>query len=273
MLRCRALDAYADHFFTARPLRLRGDSPEVQQDWARVATAIGVPAERLWRMRQVHGCAVALVPAVGSAVASAAVPTVVAAGQHDSHDIVEGRTPLDRAVQPPEADALISDDEAAALAVQVADCVPVLLGDDRSRVAAVHAGWRGAAANIVAETVRLLVSRYGVAPAGLVAAVGPSIGPCCYQVGPEVRAQFLASRSALPQVDAWFTPDTGDRLKLDMWQVTRDQLVAAGLLPERIHVARLCTACHVDQLYSYRAEGAAAGRLLGVIRGRPASAR
>lgn len=269
MLRCGALDAYADHFFTARPLRLRGDSPEVLQDWARVATAIGLPADRLMRMRQVHGCAVVAV----TALVSAAVPTAAAAGQDDSHDIVEGRTSLDRAVQPPEADALVADDPAAALAVQVADCVPVLLADDRSRVAAVHAGWRGAAANIVAETVRLLVSRYGVAPAGLVAAVGPSIGPCCYQVGPEVRAQFFASRSALAQVDAWFTPDTGDRLKLDMWQVTRDQLVAAGLLPERIHVARLCTACHVDQLYSYRAEGAAAGRLLGVIRGRPASAR
>lgn len=236
MLTCDALSRRADHFFTMRPLRLRGEQDEVARDWTRVAEAIGVDEERLWRMRQVHGCDVAAV-----------------------------MSPMR---EPPQSDALVADDGETAVAVQVADCVPLLLADPQGRVAATHAGWRGAAANIVAATVRELEVRYGVRPAELVAAVGPSIGPCCYQVGPEVRARFLESPGALPQADAWFGPDEGDRLKLDMWRVTSEQLVAAGLDEENVHVARLCTACHVRQFYSYRVEGVGTGRLLGVIRAR-----
>jgi YfiH family protein len=270
VLKCRPLDELADHFFTGRELRLRGDSPDAASDWNRVASEIGVAPANLWRMRQVHGCAIA-----------AARSTLT--------------------LPPPEADGLLTADPEIALAVQVADCVPLLLADARTgAVAATHAGWLGAAANIAGATVRQLVERWRVNPGDLVAAIGPSIGPCCYQVGPEVKAAFLDQAGALDQrdqrdqrvqpdqIETWFQPDVPgktphasasvsvgatDRLKLDMWKVNRDQLVAAGLSPERIHVAGLCTASHVDHLYSYRVEGAATGRLLGVIRARGPAAR
>jgi YfiH family protein len=245
VLKCRPLDELADHFFTGRELHLRGDSPDAAADWQGVASEIGVDPANLWRMRQVHGCAIA-----------AARSTLTS--------------------PPPEADGLLTADPEIALAVQVADCVPLLIADARTgAVAATHAGWRGAAANIAGATVRQLVDRWSVNPSDLVAAIGPSIGPCCYQVGPEVKTAFFdqASQPELRnQAATWFQPDEGtggsDRLKLDMWKVNRDQLLAAGLSPDRVHVAGLCTARHVGHLYSYRVEGAATGRLLGVIRTR-----
>lgn len=278
VLKCRALDELADHFFTGRELHLRGDSPDAATDWGRVASEIGVAPANLWRMRQVHGCAIAAARSTQS-------------------------TP------PPEADGLLTADPEIALAVQVADCVPLLIADARTgAVAATHAGWRGAAANIAGATVRQLVDRWGVNPSDLVAALGPSIGPCCYQVGPDVKTAFLDQASSpdmQDRIETWFKPDAptttasatanpnsnpnsssnpnpnpnpnaaaaagpgaADRLKLDMWKVNRDQLLAAGLLPDRVHVAGLCTASHVEHLYSYRREGAATGRLLGVIRAR-----
>jgi YfiH family protein len=242
VLRCDALHDVAPHFFTARELRLRGEDEVTTREWESVAREIGVRAEELRRMRQVHGCAV--------------VP--LSSHDHPSSD-------------PPQADGIVSADPAVALVVQVADCVPLLIADSRTGiVSATHAGWRGAAANIAGATVRHLVDRFAIDPADLVAAIGPSIGPCCYQVGPDVKATFLAG--AVANVDTWFRPDPndpgGDRLKLDMWQANRDQLIAAGLRPDRVHVARLCTASHPDRFHSYRLEGASAGRLIGVIRSR-----
>lgn len=277
-MRCQPLDAIARHFFTARELRLRGDDEETAQEWGSVAREMGVRPEALRRMRQVHGCAVVAVHA-GDPPGPGA-PRVDGPPGAPQASPPAGAQASARAS--PQADGIVSVDPDVALAVQVADCVPLLMADRRTgAVAATHAGWRGAAANIAGAAVRHLVERFAVHPHDLVAAIGPSIGPCCYQVGPDVKAAFLQRAGALrdveataapPQVDTWFRPDPadprGDRLKLDMWQANHDQLVAAGLLPERIHVARLCTASHVDRFHSYRVEGASAGRLLGVIRSR-----
>src|SRR5262249_53250591 len=200
-----------------------------------------VTPERFWRMRQVHGCEVFT---------------------------VNGSTP-----SAPQVDALISDRAEVALAVQVADCVPLLLADPRTgAVAATHAGWRGTAVNIAGATVARLAREYGARPADLIAAIGPSIGACCFQVGPEVRDAFLASAPQAAnhsdEVERWFARDTGDRLRLDIWQANRDQLVNAGLAPERVHVAALCTATHHTHFFSYRREQQSTGRMLGVVRSR-----
>jgi YfiH family protein len=240
VLVCRELDRVAAHFFTGRQLQLRGGSEEARADWARVADALGVPGDRLWRMRQVHGCEVFGVTMEASASAAEAAPQV---------------------------DAIVTDRADVALAVQVADCVPLLLADPRTgAVAATHAGWRGTAANVAAATVERLVQDYGVRPADLIAAIGPSIGPQCFQVGPEVRDSFVDATSARATI--WFTPDVGDRLRLDIWRANHDQLVAAGLLSAHVHVAGLCTVTHAAQFYSYRREQQSTGRLLGVIRRR-----
>jgi len=235
VLQCRPLAAVAPHFFTTRALQLRNDSARAPADWARVAAGIGVPPTRLQRMRQVHGCATMAVGAVGA--------------------------------DDPEADALITNQPEVALVVRVADCVPLLIADPRrGAVAAVHAGWRGTAAGIPAAAVRRLQREYGCDPADLLAAIGPAIGACCYQVGPDVRHAFQQAGHPLSALDRWFTPDEGDRWRLDTWASNRDQLIAAGLSPARVYVAGLCTRTHVEHFSSYRVEGAATGRNLGVIR-------
>jgi YfiH family protein len=265
VLVCSALEQLASHFFTGRQLQLRGGSSstptrkehalgapsQTLADWGRVAGALGLMPDRLWRMRQVHGCDVFTVPADGDRAAEAAQ------------------------VPPPQVDALITNRSDVALAVQVADCVPLLLADPRTgAVAATHAGWRGTAANVAAATVARLLREFDARPADLVAAIGPSIGPSCFQVGPDVRDAFLqASDGETVRPGAWFVPDVGDRFRLDLWRANQDQLVDAGLRPERVHVARLCTVTHIEHFFSYRREQQATGRMVGVIRRRDDRAR
>jgi copper oxidase (laccase) domain-containing protein len=111
--------------------------------------------------------------------------------------------------------------------------------------------------------VAALGRTYGVRPADIVAAIGPSIGPCCYNVGRELVDQF----SSHPEAAAWFIRD--EMLRLNLWQATRDQLLRAGLADLNIHASRLCTACHTDVFCSYRRESDKTGRMVGVIRAAP----
>jgi polyphenol oxidase len=234
VLRCLPLSALADHFFTTKDLMLRGDAVE----WQAVARYAGVDAADLLNVRQVHGA--------GVATASTERP---------------------RHWSPPEADAIVSNDPSAAISVRVADCVPVLIADDTGRrVAAVHAGWRGTAKRAVIAAVQTMQALYGVRPERLTAAVGPCIGPCCYEVGGEVLEGFREAGHHHEVLAAWFSPAAGDRLRLDLWRATRDQLEGAGVLPPNIHLSELCTKTHADALHSYRVEGASGGRMAAVIR-------
>ncbi len=161
----------------------------------------------------------------------------------------------------PEADIAVSDDSSVVLSVRAADCVPVLLADRHGRaVAAVHAGWRGTAAGAVIVAVRALAERFHTKPADVVAAVGPSIGACCYEVGADLAGHF----SAHAEAPCWFSSDA--RPRLDLWRATRDQLTRAGVPAAQVHVAALCTFDHPALLHSYRRDGARAGRLVAAIR-------
>ena len=229
-----ALSAVAPHFFTARTSPVNDANGAT--NWTEIASSIGVSPDRLWRFNQVHG--------------------------RDVERIPPGRVQEGRA---PRADAGVTGRRDVALLVKVADCVPILLADREGRgVAAVHAGWRGAAAGIVEHAVRALAAETAAAPSGLVAAIGPSIGACCYEVGGEVRDAFM---SASTSAGAFFAPRDG-KWRLDLWQAVASQLVSAGVRAEDVHVAELCTATHLDWFFSYRKEGTRAGRLLGVIRRR-----
>jgi YfiH family protein len=147
-----------------------------------------------------------------------------------------------------EGDALVGRGRGLALSVVTADCVPVLLAGPAG-IAAAHAGWRGIAAGIVPATVAALGG-----PAGeLVAWIGPAIGPCCYEVGPEVAAQVAAASD--PDV---VESGPAGRPHLDLQEAVRRQLRAAGL--RHLHIFRLCTRCQDFRLHSYRREGKAAGR-------------
>jgi YfiH family protein len=242
VLEASALSACADHLFTDRHLQLRG--PGSGTGWTLIAAAVGVAPDQLFRPRQVHGRTVAVVQRC-----------------QDLHPFSDGKRP--------QADAVITDNPSCAVAVQVADCVPILIADSRNgAVAAIHAGWRGTAAGVVPSAVKALGTQFGTRPADLVAALGPSIGPCCYQVGPSVVEAFVAAGLEASSVSRWFVPDRDGRFRLNLWAATSDQLRAVGVLASRIHTARLCTVHDPDRFYSYRAEGAGTGRMAAVIRAR-----
>jgi YfiH family protein len=169
----------------------------------------------------------------------------------------------------PEGDLLVTERDDAALAIRTADCVPILLVDPHRRVvAAVHAGWRGTALGAAVHVVSLLEERYDVAAEHLVAAIGPSIGPDRYEVGPDVPQGF-ARRFDSSLVDRW-CPRIGEaRFRLDLWQANHDQLVMAGVPSSQVHIAGLCTATHADVFHSYRVDGARAGRMVAGIRLKP----
>ena len=239
-LHCRAIDAIAPGLFTTRTLQLSADS-----DWARLAKAVNAAA--VVSLTQVHG--------------NRAV--TIRRGQP---------VPVER----PEADILVSDHPDVAIAVRAADCVPLLLADSRTgAVAAVHAGWRGTAASAARVAVETLGREFGVDPAEVTAAIGPSIGACCYEVGTDLVDAFAAAGHGRDLIDRWFLarpPEHGSRelprLRLDVAGANRDQLILAGVPEENIHTSGLCTAMHLDVLTSFRAEKDRAGRLGGVIRAR-----
>jgi polyphenol oxidase len=167
---------------------------------------------------------------------------------------VHGRRVLDVAelrVADSPGDALVTSAPGARIGVWTADCVPVQLVAPKARVAAVlHCGWRGSAAGIAPAALEVLEARYGVFPADLEAALGPSIGGCCYEVGEEVRAAF-ASRVDSDLAGSGFRERDG-RLFLDLRTFLLAELAALGV--PIIERAGPCTACHTDILYSYRRE-------------------
>lgn len=175
---------------------------------------------------------------------------------HQVHGATVAEPPVARGTQ---ADVLVTDRPEAPIGVFVADCVPILIEDQRSgAVAAVHAGWRGTAERAVVAAVEALRTRFGARPGELVAAIGPSIGGCCYQVGPEVVeaiGRVADPATALHQeAQGW---------KADLSEANRQQLRGCGV--EAVHLSGLCTACHPELLYSYRREGPRSGRMLAVI--------
>jgi polyphenol oxidase len=249
---CVALAPYADHFFTTRAWALGSRQPAVSEPdlWSQIAGAMAVPADRLVRMRQVHGA--------------------------DAVDALPGAPPQ-------RADIVVAGDGAdLALAVQTADCVPLLLVDVESgATAAAHAGWRGLAAGVPARAVEALARAYNAPADRLMAVAGPSIGACCYEVGLDVRDAFLANGFD-EQMDRWFLTKRQEldgnppfralpaeaaegHWYFDGWRCLRDQLESAGVRPALIFSPHLCTASHAA-FCSYRRDGAPAGRLAGVVR-------
>jgi YfiH family protein len=148
-----------------------------------------------------------------------------------------------------EADALVTAVPGVAVSVRTADCIPILLADPRTgAVAAVHAGWRGTAARIAGETLERMRAEFGTRTEDVLAAIGPGIGECCYEVGPDVARQF---------------GEAGPRLNLA--GLNRRQLEEAGVRPAHIDVISPCTFCD-DRFFSYRREGERAGRMISFIR-------
>ena len=158
-----------------------------------------------------------------------------------------------------EGDAALATRPGDFLGIETADCLPVFVVDPRLRmVAAVHAGWRGTAARVLTRAVEALVVRGSVA-SDLIAAVGPGIGPCCYEVGGEVRAAFGEGG------DGFFGPGPRGRPHLDLRAANVRQLLDTGIPPQRIHHVAECTRCRSDLYHSYRREGPGGGRMMSFV--------
>jgi len=161
--------------------------------------------------------------------------------------------------EPPEADASVAHGSGTVLAIETADCLPLLIVDPiENRVAAVHAGWRGTALGVARAAVRTL-KEGGSDPRVLLAALGPAIGACCYEVGRDVEEAFGTAGSK------FFVSGPGSRMHLDVVAANRAQLEEAGLIPANIDSLDLCTRCRGDLFFSYRRDGAAAGRMISVV--------
>lgn len=204
-------------------------------------------------------------------------------------DIIHRVDSPDRAAgDPPGGDALFTRAPGCLLAIQTADCVPILLADPKQRaIAAIHAGWRGTVRRIAAKTLGRMQMEFGTRPQDVVAALGPSIGRCCYEVGEDVAREFhaqfpearqwfdgpfdaLASGENDPNWLPWLTmmPPGHEppplRVHLDLIAANRAILAEAGVPPGQISSAGFCTACRTDLFFSYRREGKT-GRLLAAI--------
>ena len=157
-----------------------------------------------------------------------------------------------------EGDALITGEPGKSIGVRTADCVPILLVDPEHRaVAAVHAGWRGSAAEIVKRTIEAMTRTFGTAASALHAAIGPCVRNCCYEVGENVLQQFSA---LFPEWGA--VPEKG---KLDLAEANRRQMQAVGVARDSIFDCCLCTCCHGVEFFSFRREPQNPGRMLSAI--------
>ena len=213
---------------------------------------------------------------------------LVALRQFHSDVIHLVSAPPTPAEEAPRADALAARVPGLLLGVQTADCVPILLADTRHRaVAAVHAGWRGTLARIAVKALGRMRMEFGTRPQDVVAAIGPAIGRCCYEVGSEVARAFAMqfpaaadwfdgpfeqlSHGEEPLWLPWLTMmppghvPPPPRVQLDLRAANRWQLADAGVPESQIDVSDLCTACRPDLLFSYRQEGAKTGRMMAAI--------
>ena len=215
------------------------NSDAVEANHRLMSRALGVPLEQVVTAHQVHGCRVARV------------------GTEQRGTVV------------PDTDGLITSQPGVALLLRFADCVPVLLyAPSRHAIGLAHAGWRGVVAGVVPATLAAMRQAFGCDAGEVVAALGPAIGPCCYQVGEDVGDQVTRAVGCgdglLPVKSRVLRQDRpGDGLYLDLPGAVRCQLLSAGV--KSIETSGLCTSCHRDEFFSHRAERGCTGRFAAVL--------
>lgn len=213
---------------------------------------------------------------------------VVALRQVHSDIVHRVEAPTVSQQEAPQADALVTRERGVLLGVQIADCIPILLADTKNRaVAAIHSGWRGTLRRIVEKTIGRMQMDFGTKAADVIAAIGPGIGGCCYEVGSDVAKEFesqfpgarewfdgpfdaLAAGENDPNWLPWLTmrppghPPPPPTVQLDLIAANRAILMNAGVPAAQIFASGFCTACRTDLFFSYRREGAT-GRMMAAI--------
>ncbi|WP_409341232.1 peptidoglycan editing factor PgeF [Paenibacillus sp. MBLB4367] len=216
----------------------------------RVADAIGMPLTGWIYGEQVHGSDVARVTTADAG-----------RGTASRSDAIQAR------------DAFITSETGLCLAAMFADCVPLYFYDPVHRaVGLAHAGWKGTVLQIAKQTVTAMGECFGSVPAQLVAAVGPSIGVCCYEVDDTVMDKVKALLPEIADAEAFdsgaetfYEPSPNGKWMLNLQQINRQIMIKAGILPSRIELTRLCTSCRVDKFYSHRKEQGSTGRMIAWI--------
>jgi len=171
-------------------------------------------------------------------------------------DVVHAAAPRDLNLKPSQADIIMTDNPRVTLFMRYADCVPLLFHDPHKGVVALaHAGWLGTLRGVGKATIKAMQTRYGTDPRDVRAAIGPAIGPDHYEVGTEVAEQV---RAVFGQRAESLLEARGERFHLDLWQANRFQLQDAGVV--QIETAQICTACHLEDWFSHRAENGKTGR-------------
>ena len=178
-------------------------------------------------------------------------------------DVIHADAPRDLTLKPPQADIITTDNPNVTLFMRYADCTPLLFHDSKKGVVALaHAGWLGTVRGVAKATLTALRHRYGTDPRDVRAAIGPAIGPDHYEVGADVAEQFRAAFNR--RAESLLEPRGREaKYYLNLWEANRLQLEAAGV--ENIEVAGICTACHLDDWFSHRAEKGKTGRFGALI--------
>ena len=188
----------------------------------------------------------------------------VLANQTHSHNIAtiddsvtQGWKELKSAVN--DCDALITDQSSTLLGILTADCVPILMYDSKNHiVSAVHAGWKGTRDKIVLKTLLKMREKYSTNPADVLVGIAPAIGKCCYEVGEEVAQHFFDMPKSLKKKE-------NGKYMLDLAYINQQQLLNVGVEGQNIEQSNICTACQVDDFFSYRKENKCNGRFMSII--------
>ena len=176
-------------------------------------------------------------------------------------DVVHADAPRDLTLKPPQADIVITDNPKVTLFMRYADCVPLLFHDPKKGVVALaHAGWLGTVRGVASAALDAMHRRYGTNPRDVRAAIGPAIGPDHYEIGMDVAEQIRAAFGARAES---LLKANGERFHLDLWKANQLQMEEAGV--GEIEIAEICTACHLDDWFSHRAEQGRTGRFGALI--------
>ncbi len=232
------------HAFTSRPFDLgfgRREREDVLKDRRKVCRVLGINFLLLTAGEQVHGA------------------RIVKAGEEE-----RGRGTLSSEGAIRQADGFISNVPGVPLTILTADCIPIFVLDPvRKAIGLVHAGWRGTLCRVTESVVMMMGEEYGSRPEELIVALGPSIGPCCYEVGEEVVSAFQEQFTDWPSFIS--SKLAGERWILDLWEATRLQLIRVKVKDDNIINIRMCTSCHNDVFFSRRRDGSPAGRMMSLM--------
>ncbi|WP_308858143.1 peptidoglycan editing factor PgeF [Paenibacillus sp. R14(2021)] len=219
-------------------------SQDVVNNRRLLADELGWPFEAWTCAEQVHGCHVHVV---------------------EAEDRGRGADSLDSAIG--DADALITNERNVLLTSLYADCVPLYFFDPSAGVIALaHAGWKGTVLEIARKTVEKMTARFGCKPEDVQAAIGPSIGLCCYEVNEVVLERAVPIMKQLNLKPAELVvPTSGGKARINLKELNRQIMIKAGILPSHIECSQWCTGCSTDLFFSHRMEGGATGRMVSWI--------